>query len=465
MSSHLDGDLLAGATVRARMAREAARPMREQGVAGIVLSFVDTAGINRIKTVPVERLPAAATRGVGMSPVFDTFLADDSLTTTARFGGPDGDLRLVPDLAALTVLAAQPGWAWAPVNRYTQDGAPYVLCQRRYAAEAASRCQEAGLDVIAAVEIEWAVARGDGAGFEPACRGPAYGMARLVELSDYARDLLVALQREGVEVEQLHPEYSDGQYEVSVGPTDLVTAADRSVLVRQTIRAVSAQHGLQVSFAPSVVNGHVGNGGHIHLSARSGERNIFAGGDRRHGLTAAGEAFAAGILEELPGLCAVGAPTVASYLRLVPSHWAGAFQCWGLETREAALRLVRGLRGDQDRAANIEVKCVDLTANPYLLLGALAGAGLAGVRRQARLPEEVTGDPALLDPAELKARGVQRLPQSLPEAIDALAASATLREVLGDDQLEVVLGVRRAEAERFAGREDDEVVAATRWVY
>lgn len=465
MSGHLEGDLFAEAASRARAAREARRPLREQGVAGVVLSFVDTAGINRIKTVPVERLESAAARGVGMSPVFDTFLADDSATTTERFGGPDGDLRLVPDLDALAVLAGQPGWAWAPVNRYTQDGSPYALCQRRYAADVAARCRAAGLELLAAVEIEWAVGRGDGDGFEPACSGPAYGMTRLVELSDYARDVLEALQREGVEVEQLHPEYSDGQYEVSVGPTDLVAAADRSVLARQTIRAVSARHGLRVSFAPSVVNGHVGNGGHVHLSARSDGHNVFTGGDRRHGMTATGEAFAAGILQELPGLCAIGAPTVGSYLRLVPSHWAGAYQCWGLETREAALRLVSGVRGNGERAANLEVKCVDLAANPYLLLGALAGAGLAGVEAGAELPQEVTGDPAALDPAELKARGLQRLPQSLPEATEALAASEVLHRVLGPDQVEVVLGVRRAEAERFAGIDDDEVVAASRWVY
>lgn len=453
------------AEAHARMARQLAGELRERDVHGVVLSFVDTAGINRVKTVPVDRLESAAVRGVGMSPVFDVFLADDSITGTEHFGGPDGDLRLVPDLDALTVLPAQPGWAWAPVNRYTQDGQPYALCQRSYATEIASQCTEAGLRPLAAIEIEWAVGKGAAGTFEPACTGPAYGMTRLVELSDYARDVLVALQAAGLEVEQVHPEYSDGQYEVSVAPTDLVRAADRSVVARQTIRAVSARHGLQVSFSPSVVYGHVGNGGHVHLSASHEGRNIFAGGDGIHGMTQTGEAFAAGILAELSGLCAIGAPTAASYLRLVPSHWAGAFRCWGLETREAALRFVTGMAGDHNRAANIEVKCVDLAANPYLLLGSLVGAGLDGVGRGTSLPEPITGDPALADPQALAARGVERLPQSLPEATSALADSKTLREVLGEDQVEVILGVRGAEAERFDGVPAEDVVAATRWLY
>ena len=84
--------------------------------------------------MPLARLPRAASRGVGMSPVFDTFVSDDSITRTDVLGGPDGDLRLLPDLDRLVALAAQPGWAWAPVDRYTQDGEPYPACQRLFAA-------------------------------------------------------------------------------------------------------------------------------------------------------------------------------------------------------------------------------------------------------------------------------------------------------------------------------------------
>ncbi|HEV7827155.1 MAG TPA: glutamine synthetase family protein [Mycobacteriales bacterium] len=461
------GDLSDGRLERAARAEEIARTLRAQGIRGVVLSYVDTAGITRIKTVPVGRLSRTAVWGVGMSTVFDVFLSDDSMTATADLGSPDGDLRLVPDLDRLVALAAQPGWAWAPVDRFRQSGEEWPACQRGFARAMATRAADAGLALEMAFEIEWALGRGDDppGDFVPACTGPAYGMTRLVELSDYARDVLGALEDEGVEVEQLHPEYADGQYEVSVAPAPPVAAADRSVLVRQTIRALSQRYGLRASFAPAVVAGHVGNGGHVHLSAWRDGRNVFAGGRGPFGMTPEGEAFAAGILAELPALLAVGAPSVASYLRLVPSHWAGVFACWGHETREAALRFVTGNAGTEHRAANLEVKCVDLAANPYLLVGALVAAGLHGVRARLRLPEPVTGDPARFSPDELAERGIARLPTSLDVAADAFAASDVLREAMGDMLADAVLAVRRAEADRLRGANDARVVDALRWVY
>jgi glutamine synthetase len=450
---------------QAARGEEVAGKLRQEDVRGVVLSYVDTAGVTRIKTVPVGRLARAARWGVGMSTVFDVFLSNDLMTSTAELGSPDGDLRLVPDLDRLVVLAAQPGWAWAPVDRYTQTGEVWAACQRGFTRAMVDRAAEAGVAFRAAIEVEWAVGRGDTEDFVPACTGPAYGMTRLIELSDYARDVLAALEDQGIQVDQLHPEYSDGQFEVSVAATDPVAAADDSVLVRQTIRAVSQRHGLRASFAPSVLAGHVGNGGHVHLSAWRGERNLFAGGTGPYGMTTEGEAVAAGILDMLPSLLAIGAPSTASYLRLVPSHWAGVFACWGHETRETALRFVTGNSGIESSAANLEIKCFDLAANPYLLIGALIVAALDGLRGQRRLPPPVDGDPARFSADELAARGIRRLPTTLDEAVDALAASAALRSALGDTLMDAVLAVRRAEAERFRDAAPDDVVAALRWVY
>jgi len=251
--------------------------------------------------------------------------------------------------------------------------------------------------------------------------------------------------------------------EISISPNDPVGAADDSVLVRQTIRAVSQRFGLQASFAPSVVAGSVGNGGHVHLSLWRDGQNLLAGGPGRYGITSEGEAFAGGILAALPALTAVGAPSVASYLRLVPSHWAGAYQCWGRENREAALRLVTGSTGEQDVRANLEVKCFDLAANPYLVVGSLLAAGLAGLESGAMLPAETPGDPVGMADAELAERGVVRLPQSLGEAADAFEANDVLREAMGDPLFEAILAVRRAETELFADASPDDVVARTRW--
>ena len=465
------GAALGGAERDRRRAEAAARAvaLAGSGVDAVALTFVDNAGIVRVKTVPLSGLEHAAAWGVGMSPVFDAFLLDDSI---APSGGPDGDLRLLPDVRRLTPLAAQPGWAWAPVDRYAQEGLPHPGCQRLFARRMADRALDAGCLVRAGIEVEWAVGTERDGAFVPACAGPGYGMTRLVELSDYCREVHTALAAEGLPVLQVHPEYAAGQFEVSVAPADPVAAADAAVLTRETIRAVSTRHGLRASFAPMVAAGTVGNGGHIHLSVHRDGAPLLAGGEGPYGLTAAAESFLAGLLAELPALLAIGAPSVSSYLRQVPSHWAGVYRCWGRENREAALRLVTGSPDQPDAPANVEVKCVDLSANPYLLVGALLAAGLSTLDKGLRLPPEVTGDPATWSAGAGGAQGLEadqgvvpRLPRSLPEALAELERSEVLREALGAPLYDSFLDVRRAEVALFAGASPEDVVAATRWRY
>lgn len=445
---------------RTEQAGEVVARLRDDSVSMVALCWIDNTGVTRVKAVPVSRFEHAAGWGVGMSPVFDVFTIDDGITTSPHIGGPGGDLRLIPHLSRVVPLAAQPGWALAPVDRYTQEGRSYIGCQRTFARKITDHMLERGLTAQLSFEIEWAVGTDQDGRFLPACEGPAYGMTRVIELSDYGRDVVEALEREGIAVEQFHPEYAAGQLEVSIAPNDPVAAADDSMLVKQTIRAVSQRHGYQVSFAPSVVAGYVGNGGHVHLSLWRDGANLLTGGPGRYGMTPEGEAFGAGLLKALPALLAVGAPSVASYIRLVPSHWAGVYQIWGRENREAALRLVTGSTGEHDVRANLEVKCFDLAANPYLVVGSLLAAGLAG---EGSLPEEVTGDPAGLSEDVLAKRGIARLPQSLTEAADAFEASAMLRDAMADPMFEAVLAVRRAEVGIFDGVSPDDVVARTRW--
>ncbi|CAJ59352.1 MULTISPECIES: glutamine synthetase family protein [Frankia] len=517
----------------AAAARHAATNLEVRGVVCVACTFVDNSGITRMKGVPVGRLDRAVVWGVGASPVFDAFGADDGITTGrvagGALGGPVGDLRLHPDLDRLTALAAQPGWAWAPADRRDQSGAPHPQDTRQLVRVEAARLAARGLRVAMAFEIEWAVAPAGADGFTPAAGGPAYGMTRVAELGDYLRDVVAALTEEGLVVEQIHPEYAAGQFEVSVAAQDPLAAADTCVLVKETVRAVSGRHGLRASFAPKVLADGVGNGGHVHLSlwgdgdgddgsgvggsgvggsgddggaggdsaARpggylggygagpgtaaggvvvggssagggwhgGGRVNLMGGGNGPGGLTATGEAFAAGILARLPALMALGAPSVASYLRLVPSQWASAYACWGLENREAALRMIPGPPAAGGRAANLEIKCFDLAANPYLVAAGLLAAGHAGLDGAARLPPPVDVDPASLDPAERARRGIARLPTDLGVAVAAFAADDVLRRACGPALHDTVATVRRAEIDRFADADAATVVAATRWRY
>jgi glutamine synthetase len=446
-------------------ARELTQDLITQGIRAVALTMVDNAGVTRVKTVPVARFPAAAAFGIGLSPVFDVFLVNDHITSSAEVGGPVGDLRLMPDLDAVRPLQAQAGWAWAPTDQYTQEGEVFACCQRSFARTMVDRAAEIGLTLKMGFEFEWFQARRFGEEVIPVHRGPAYSAIVLAEVSDIARDLIAALEEEGVDVLQFHPEYATGQLEISIGPRDPVSAADESVLLRQTIRGVAGRYGMSASFAPVAIAGEVGNGGHVHFSVWEKDRNLFAGGDGPYGMTDQGQAFVAGILTELPGLVAIGSPSVASYLRLVPSHWSGPWACWGRENREAAIRFVTGMVGNRETAANTEVKCFDLSANPYLVAGALIAAGLAGIEQDLRLPSEVTQDPAEYSQEELDRLGIRRLPQSVEEAVGNLEESKVLREAMGDVLFNAFVAVRRAEVELFADKNDEEIVAAHRWRY
>lgn len=427
--------------------------LREAGVSLVELSFVDNAGITRVKTVPLERLDAAVSIGVGASPCFETFGSDDVMVAGEYLGGPDGDLRLVPDLTRLVALSAMPGWAWAPANKRTKDGEPFVACQRAFADRQVAAAARQGLTLKMAFEHEWTLGLADADGFVPAFSGPAYGQIRLEQVAGYAAALVEDLSRQGIGVQQFHPEYALAQLEASVAPRDPVSAADDAVLVRHTVRSRSLTYGWRATFAPSVDPDGAGSGGHLHLSVHDEAGNALAD------LRPVGEAFLAGVLRELPALVAIGAGHPASFLRLQPSRWAGIWQCWGHETRETALRMITGT----EETANAELKCFDGTANPYLVVGCVIAAGLAGISDDLRLPDPVEGDPALQDETARKSTGIRRLPSSPQEAADALAASTVLAKALGPELHDAILTVRRTEATRCADLTPHQLSAATRW--
>src|SRR5215471_13230000 len=153
---------------------------------------------------PASRRCRSNAWGIGASPVFDAFLPNDAIVAGRYAGGPVGDLRLHPDLTRATVLAEQPGWAWAPAVRYRQDGVVHPQDQRSIARAAVAALTEAGYAARMAFEIEWTLSSTE-PDFTPAASGPAYGYTRVVEQSDYLRDLLIALDRQGVAVDQIHP--------------------------------------------------------------------------------------------------------------------------------------------------------------------------------------------------------------------------------------------------------------------
>jgi glutamine synthetase len=432
------------------------------GVRALAMTMVDNGGITRVKVVPISRLERVAANGVGMAYIWAAAGTDDLFAEVAPFDNPSGDMRLIPDLTAARVLAGAPGWAWAPVDQMSQELEPVPACQRSVLKRVVAAARSAGLDLRATFEIEATLVDAEG---RPAHTGPGYSTRALSLLDGFLLDLVESLEASGIEVEQFHPEYAPGQFEVSIAPRDPLGAADDLVFVRTQMRFVARRHGLEVSFAPIVFPGEVGNGCHLHLSVWREGRNLMQGGDRAAATTATGAAALAGVVDALPGLLAALAPSPAAYVRLQPHHWAGAYACWGIENREAAVRFIPGTVTSRERSANFEVKVGDGGANPYLAVALLAAAALDGVKRDAALPDPMQDDPALLAADELDRRGIARLPETLDQATDAFEASALARRVLGDVLHDAFVAVRRRECETHGSLSEAELAEAYRWRY
>ncbi len=257
-------------------------------------------------------------------------------------------------------------------------------------------------------------------------------------------------------MERYYPESGPGQQEISIRYSDALQAADRQIIFRETVRGVALKHGLTASFMPKIFADQAGNGCHLNLSLWEGEQNIVPDPDGIGGVSKTARSFIAGILEHLPALMALTTPSINSYRRIRPHLWSGAFRAWGLDNREAAVRVPSNFAPPSP--THFELKTVDASANPYLALGSVIVAGLDGINRGLDVGEPVAIDPGNFTPAERQTRGIDALPSSLGEAIAHLLNDDVLQNALGSELAQAFIGVRRAEWEAMKDMEIEEEV-------
>ena len=249
---------------------------------------------------------------------------------------------------------------------------------------------------------------------------------------------MAALGQAGLEPEMFLPEYGQGQFEIPCAPAGGVGAADRAAAVREVVREVARTLGYRASFAPMADPDGVGNGVHVHMSLVDPEGlPVFYDPDRPGRLSTTAARFAAGILEHLPALCALTAPSVVSYLRLGPHHWSAGFGSISERDREATIRippLVELDGSDPARQFNLEFRAADAAACPHL----------------------VQGDPSELDEEERRRLGIRQLPGSLEEALGALESDAVVSSWFSKDLLDCYLSVKRTEISLLDGAEPKE---------
>jgi glutamine synthetase len=424
--------------------------LRADGVEIVAGSLTDLAGVTRAKYVPLRRLSSFHSAGMGVSPSWSVFCVDSGIAFTPDVGVV-GDLRIRIDPAEVRLV--EDGVAWAPASLYDQYGEPAPLCTRALLARAEQDAAAHGLTALIGAELECTMLAPDAqhASAEP---WSPYGIRTSLDRSAFLVDLMVTAEGAGLIIDQLHTEYGHDQLEVALAPTTPVAAADAVILARIVIGRTAARHGLKISFSPVPFAGEAGNGAHLHLSLADGDGPLLSGGDGPYGMRPSGQSAIAGVLDTLPDLLGVYAGSVLSAARLKPGNWAGAANCWGLENREAAVRFIAATPGNP-HGANVELKLIDPSANPYLAAAAFLRSALRGIELGLELPAEVSEDPA-------RTADLQPLPTDQRALLKTLQTSATAAELLTPAVVEALAAVRNHELVTYADRPPAEICQALR---
>ena len=424
---------------------------RQAGVKLVRFLYCGNDGLIRGKAAAIEALDGALESGIGLTVAMQSFTMLDHLAPEGTFG-PVGEIRLVPDLDTFMLLPYAPKSARVLVDMLQLDHSPWPLCPRSFLKRMIAKANARGLRVVAAFENEFYLARVDNEGrFMPFDRSNCFSAIGMDNAHPIIIDLVEALEKQNVTVQQYYPELGPGQQELSVQHTNALRAADQQLVVRETVRGVAASHGVYASFAPKPFPDQAGSGCHIHFSlwdTTSGQ-NVLSDPAGLYGISSMGHHAIAGVLAHLHGLVALTAPTINSYRRLQPRFWSSAYCCYGPDNREAALRIPSLFWGREVASTNFELKPCDASCNPYLALGGLIAACLDGMEHRLKPPAGVSVDPALLSEEERERIGAARLPLTLDEALVALEGDEVLTEALGGPLAHEYVLVKRAEWEGF----------------
>ena len=411
----------------------------------------DIAGLTRGRSFAASEIEDYLRKGVGWVPANLALTPFDLIAENPW--GSAGDLRLMADAESKARVTCLPGET--PLHFYHCDitdlsGEPWDCCVRSFLkATLAEFEKEAGLRVIAAVEQEFQILGADW----PAA--PAFGLRAERRAEPFGPLLMAALKEAGAEPEMFLPEYGKDQFEITCRAAPALIAADRGATIRAVTREVAALFGWTASFAPKTDPNGVGNGVHLHVSFTDLNGNPVTFDASRPGrLSKVAGSFAAGVVKHLPALAAFTAPSVLSYMRLVPHHWSAAYTCLGEKNREATLRICPTLDlpgSNPAKQFNMEYRAADACASPHLSLAVVLKAGLEGIRAGLDQPPLINADPSGFSAQDQERLGIRRLPASLSEALDTLAADSTVTGWFSKDFLDCYFAMKRKEIEIVDG--------------
>ncbi len=414
----------------------------EENVRFIRLQFTDLLGIIKNVEIPVDQLTKA----------LDNLMMFDGSSIEGFVRIEESDMYLYPDLDTWVIFP------WTPekgkvarliCDVYSPDGTPFEGDPRGVLKKVLQEAKDLGFtDFNIGPEPEFFLFKNDERG-EPTLelndKGGYFDLAPTDLGENCRRDIVLELEDMGFEIEASHHEVAPGQHEIDFKYADAVTTCDNIQTFKLVVKTIARKHGLHATFMPKPLFGVNGSGMHANMSLFKDGENAFFDPNTDNQLSETAMQFLGGILKHADAFTAITNPTVNSYKRLVPGYEAPCYIAWSLRNRSPLVRIPssRGL------STRIEVRSPDPAANPYLAMAAMLAAGLDGVKKKLSPPPETDRNIYAMDLEERQAEGIEALPATLKEAIDALGKNETITNSLGKHALEHFIEAKEIEWDMF----------------
>ena len=425
--------------------REILETVERERVKFVNLQFTDIMGIVKHVTIPAHELEDTLDHG--------KWFDGSSIEGFARIH--ESDMYLEPDLATFGVIPfGENGMITARVtcNVFTPDGEPFVGDPRFVLRKAVEDAEEMGFRFFTGPELEFYLFKMNGsAGPVPLPHDEGYYFDISTDLAaEVRKEMVEALELQGIAVETSHHEVGPGQHEIDMRYDEALRMADKVVEFKSTLKSVAHRHGLHATFMPKPVHGIAGSGMHTHQSlwGIADGKNAFYDPHDQYGLSDVAKKFIAGQLFHAKGMCAVLSPLVNSYKRLVAGFEAPVYISWARTNRSALIRIPKISPG-KPAATRIELRSPDPSCNPYLAFAIMLKTGLDGIKKDMSLPQPIEEDLFEFSDDMMARHGVGVLPGSLHEALDVLEKDDVVQDAMGPHVYERFLEAKTMEWKEF----------------
>jgi glutamine synthetase len=405
------------------------------------VTYLDIIGIVRAKDILVSQLDQishggpAFCQGIWVTTTGGAVLDAQNIISD---GLQDFISQIVPD--SWRALPWEPGVAYVVAGANNPDGSKNLFSPRNILELMVQKYHDLGFNPIVGPELEFYIAEKDENGkYKRAIErtGQAYTTGSGTDPKGTFLHLLRMLDQMNIGIFAGNHEFSPSQYEINFWHGPALDAADRTLLMKTTIKEVVARAGQHATFCGKPWSDEGGSGFHLHFSVEDlkGKNVMHDGGEQ---LSAVAKSMIAGILKHAHALTAICNPTINAFKRLGPDTLAPYRANWGLDNRSAMIRIPP----ERGSGTRLEVRVADGAANPYLMTAAILAAGLDGILNKLEAPEPVVG-------MSYENESAPVLPMSLEEALDALQKDTVLRQILQGPIVEVFDVLKRDEIRRY----------------